>query len=64
MGAVRTSADTTPVHQLNQEKTNTASLPDEIRVHNIAFSSEEVTLSESGEKYAQIKHGKISPKEF
>ncbi len=27
-----------------------------IRVHNIAFSSEKVNLSESGEKYAQIKH--------
>ncbi len=25
-------------------------------IHNIASSSEEVILSESGEKYAQIKH--------
>ncbi len=25
-------------------------------IHNIAFSSENVTFSESGEKYAQIKH--------
>ncbi len=25
-------------------------------IHNIAFSSEKVVSSESGEKYAQIKH--------
>ncbi len=25
-------------------------------IHNIAFSSEKLILSESGEKYAQIKH--------
>ncbi len=25
-------------------------------IHNIAFSSEKVVLSELGEKYAQIKH--------
>ncbi len=28
----------------------------ESSIHNIAFSSEKVVLSESGEKYAQIKH--------
>ncbi len=25
-------------------------------IHNIAFSSEKVIVSESGEKYAQVKH--------
>jgi len=28
----------------------------ESSIHNIAFSSEKVPLSESGEKYSQIKH--------
>ncbi len=29
---------------------------EESSIHNIIFFSEEVVLSESGEKYAQIKH--------
>ncbi len=62
MGAVRMRLQTadknitiTPITVLWSEKL----LKCESSIHNIGFSGEKVISSESGEKYAQIKHRSV-----
>ncbi len=42
--------------EINKSIIKTFLTLNESSIHNIAFSSEKVILSESGEKYAHIKH--------